>query len=117
MYSVHQQMDLCALRIPQHDFNSGTFCGNMARTILVSENGHIRSQESAAVQNHSPSPQLLWIRCLHQPVSPEQHHWHLSARQSHDDPGHYCHTNGVLQEDIFHENKVDTGKLYSRHIW
>ncbi len=45
LYCVHQQMDLCALWLSQHDPDSRSFRSDMAGAVCVSEDGYILPQE------------------------------------------------------------------------
>ena len=64
-------MDLCPLRLPQHEPDPGALRGHLAGLVRLPEAGHLCPQKSAAFQAPPPGPQLLWLRGLHQLIFAE----------------------------------------------
>lgn len=74
LHRLHQQMDLCALWLPQYDFNPHSLRGYLVRTVHLSENGHFFPKAPPNTQDCVAGTELLWVCGLHQPLPAEQLH-------------------------------------------
>lgn len=103
-------MDLRTPRLPQYEPDPGALRGHLAGLIHLPETGHLCPQKSAALQAPPPGPQLLWLCGLHQPLSTEQHHRHLSAGQGHDHAGDHSHPDFLVPKELLRQNTAHAGE-------